>query len=113
MIHIHTSGHLVRDPEAKLSKNGKSYTQALLLANRLMALAVIDYARRMQDWPTLEVAVTKKIEEQQDFVHWWRSNVSTRHGLNRHTVESADLRSLLSKDKAEELTKISHQQVSR
>lgn len=32
MIYMHVAGRLVRDPEQKVSKNGKPYTQALLLA---------------------------------------------------------------------------------
>jgi single-stranded DNA-binding protein len=32
MIYLHISGNLVRDPETKVSKNGKTYTSALLVA---------------------------------------------------------------------------------
>jgi len=35
------------------------------------AKAVIDYAKRVQDWPLLEGAVDQKIEDQQEFVRWW------------------------------------------
>ena len=30
--------------------------------------AVIDYAKRVTDWPTLETAVEKKMEDQTEFV---------------------------------------------
>lgn len=66
------------------------------------------------DWPLLEKAVDQKIEEQEEFVRWWRENVSVRHGLNRHSVENADRRSLaMSVDDAESLTGITQQQVSK
>ena len=37
--------------------------------------AVIEYAKRVKDWPTLERAVDEKIAEQADFVHWWKESV--------------------------------------
>lgn len=30
------------------------------------------------DWPTLEQAVEQKIEEQIEFVRWWKENISVR-----------------------------------
>jgi phage N-6-adenine-methyltransferase len=74
--------------------------------------AVIDYAKRVKDWPTLEVAVDKKIEEQVEFVRWWRETVSVNHGAGRGNKKSDDPRSF-SCDDAEDLTGISHQQVSK
>jgi hypothetical protein len=35
----------------------------------------IEHARRIRDWPMLEQAVDKKIEEQRKFVAWWAANV--------------------------------------
>jgi hypothetical protein len=37
--------------------------------------AVIEYARRVKDWPLLERAVELKIEEQAEFVGWWEEKV--------------------------------------
>lgn len=34
--------------------------------------AVIEHAQRVKDWPLLEQAVEAKIEEQAEFVGWWR-----------------------------------------
>jgi hypothetical protein len=36
---------------------------------------VIDYAKRVKDWPTLEKAVDTKIDDQAEFVGWWRRAV--------------------------------------
>lgn len=71
--------------------------------------AVIEYAKRMHDWPLLEQAVDQKIEDQIEFVKWWRQKVSVRE--NNRKV-SAGL-GTLSLDKAEELTGITSQQVSK
>lgn len=73
--------------------------------------AVIDYAKRVKDWPLLEQAVDQKIEEQIEFVQWWRDAVSVRHAAG--SEKNAERRSTLSKDDAEELTGISQQQVSK
>ena len=50
---------------------------------------------------------------QREFVDWWNGNVGVRHAAGGHDQKNADLRSSLSKDKAEAETKISQQQVSR
>ena len=69
--------------------------------------AVIDYAKKVKDWPTLETAVEKKVEDQTEFVRWWddsvrgkgkRANVADRG----HFVEDV-----------ENLTGITKQQVSK
>ena len=44
--------------------------------------AVIDYAKKVKDWPSLETAVEKKMEDQAEFVRWWDENVQ-RPGGNR------------------------------
>lgn len=72
--------------------------------------AVIDYARQVQDWPTLAAAVDQKIEEQQEFVRWWRETVTPGRD-RRPNSESADRR--FQKADAESLTGISHQKVSK
>jgi DNA N-6-adenine-methyltransferase (Dam) len=74
--------------------------------------AVIDYAKRVKDWPLLEQAVTQKLDDQEEFVAWWREMVSVRRGLNRHTVDISDRKSLAASD-AEELTGITSLQVTK
>ena len=71
--------------------------------------AVIDYAQRVQDWPLLAAAVDQKIEEQREFVQWWRETVTP--GKGTRTDLSADRR--FSCEDAESHTKISHQRVSK
>lgn len=73
--------------------------------------AVIDYAKRVHDWPTLEAAVDQKIEEQVEFVRWWRETVSVNHGAGRGK-KNADL-GCFSLSDAEALTNITQQQVSK
>lgn len=71
--------------------------------------AVIDYAKRVKDWPTLEAAIDQKLEEQREFVRWWGETVTPWKGTR--TDLSADPR--FSCDDAESLTGITHQQVSK
>jgi hypothetical protein len=59
----------------------------------------------------LEQAVEAKLDDQQEFIDWWKVTVSVRHAAG--TEKGADLRSTLTKHTAEDLTGISHQQVSR
>lgn len=37
--------------------------------------AVIEHAKRVKDWPLLERAIEQKLEEQIEFVAWWKANV--------------------------------------
>lgn len=76
--------------------------------------AVIEYAKRVKDWPLLEQAVDQKIEEQAEFVEWWRDSVQSRGNPAKkgEDLKNADLRSLTLTE-IEELTKISQQQVSK
>jgi hypothetical protein len=71
--------------------------------------AIIDYAAKVKDWPLLEDAIDQKIEEQKEFVDWWKESVRG-DGRPRETV--AD-RGPLTVERAEDLTKITKQQVSR
>ncbi len=71
--------------------------------------AVIDYAKKVKDWPTLETAIEQKMEDQTEFVRWWAETV--RPG-GRPTKTSADPR-WLSQEDAESHTEIAHQQVSK
>lgn len=42
--------------------------------------ALINYAKAMQNWPLLEEAVDRKIDEQIDFCKWWEKEVTPRKG---------------------------------
>jgi hypothetical protein len=79
---------------------------------KAMIEVAIGYAVRMHDWEKLAIAVDEMLDFQGKFVAWWREKVSVRHGMNRHNVESP-VRGTLSLAKAEKLTGISNQQVSR
>ena len=46
--------------------------------NDAKANAVIDYAKKVKDWPSLETAVEKKMEDQTEFVRWWTEKVTPR-----------------------------------
>src|SRR5690606_21386468 len=74
--------------------------------------AVIEYAKRVKDWPLLEQAVDMKIEEQTELVQWGADNVTTNKGGDRRSKDQTPRSALLVED-AEKLTGISHQQVSR
>jgi hypothetical protein len=76
--------------------------------------AIIEYAQRMKDWPLLEQAVEHKIEEQAEFVEWWREHVVRAGNPSKKSRKliRAELGEL-NMDKAEELTGITHQQVSK
>lgn len=70
--------------------------------------AVIEYAQRMKDWPLLERAVEQKIEEQAEFVQWWRDNVQSQGRKPRENSVSA-----FSVEQLEELTGIRQPQVAK
>ena len=40
-----------------------------------MAQAVIEYAKKVKDWPMLEAAVAEQMEDQAKLVRWWGENV--------------------------------------
>jgi hypothetical protein len=69
--------------------------------------AVIEYAKKVKDWPLLEQAVDQKIEDQAEFVRWWHENV--RGKGDRANV--ADRGHFVAE--AEDLTGITKQQVSK
>jgi hypothetical protein len=70
--------------------------------------ALMDFAKKTKDWPTLEVAVDQKIEDQTEFVRWWDEKVRP----NSRPISVPDPRHL-SVDIAEDLTGIDKQQVSK
>ena len=45
--------------------------------------AVIAYAKRVRDWPTLEAAVEQKLEDQAEFVRWWDEAVQRPGGSRK------------------------------
>lgn len=50
--------------------------------NKLAQLdAIIELAKKTKNWEALEDAIDMKIEEQREFVRWWRSTV--KHGGSR------------------------------
>lgn len=75
--------------------------------NQAKLEAIIDFAKKVQDWPLLEDAINSKIEDQAEFVEWWRAAV---RGAGQGNV--AD-RGQFSVDQASEATGITKQQVSR
>lgn len=75
--------------------------------NDAKADAVIDFAKRVRDWPLLEEAIEKKMEDQTEFVRWWDEGVrdkGQRANVSDPRHFAAD---------AEELTGIRKQQVSK
>jgi ParB family chromosome partitioning protein len=76
--------------------------------------AVIAYARRVKDWPLLEQAVDQKIEDQREFVAWWRATVTPGTGGDRRSANQKPRSALLiPQAEAEVTTGIRHQQVTR
>jgi hypothetical protein len=79
-------------------------------------VAAIDYgikeAKRIKDWPALEEAVDAKIEEQINFVAWWKGNVSIGHGGDRKSENQEPRSRFLKLADAERLTGMPQQRVS-
>jgi phage N-6-adenine-methyltransferase len=69
---------------------------------------IIDFAKATKDWPLLERAVDKKIEDQQKFVAWWGETVRP----TGPRPINADPR-LLTLEETERLTGITLQKVSK
>jgi hypothetical protein len=73
-----------------------------------MADAVIEFAKRVKDWPLLVEAVDQKIIDQQEFVAWWGKEVRP-HGVRS---DNADPRFLAVED-AERQSGITQQTESK
>jgi phage N-6-adenine-methyltransferase len=73
---------------------------------------IIGFAKKTLDWPLLEKAVDKKIEDQQEFVRWWIDSVRKKGGRGGFKSDNAVLR-YRSVEDAEELTGITQQKVSK
>jgi hypothetical protein len=74
--------------------------------NDAKADAVIAWAKRIKDWPTLETAVDTKIDDQAEFVAWWDSSVQSQGRKPRSSFS-------LTVEQAEKRTGITQQQISR
>lgn len=72
--------------------------------------ALIAFAKTVKDWPLLEQAVEKKIEQQEEFCRWWKENVRRAGGDQGIVTESV---TMLTVDQAEHWTGIGKMQVSR
>jgi hypothetical protein len=57
------------------AKSVVAFDPAPALKRDAEANALIKYAKRVKDWPTLVKAVEQKIEDQQQFVAEWDANV--------------------------------------
>ncbi len=68
---------------------------------------VLPTRARGKDWPTLEAAVEQKMEDQTEFVRWWREQVRGPGKTNSRRSGGIDA------PRAEELTGITNQQVSK
>jgi phage N-6-adenine-methyltransferase len=102
-----STGQLVSTPRRALDK----YEPQATKTKDAKLDAVIEYAQRMRDWPLLEQAIEQKIEEQIEFVQWWKEHVGSNHGGDRS--KNADRDSCFSCEKAEELTGITQPQVAK
>ncbi len=71
---------------------------------------MIAYAKKVKDWPMLEAAVDKKMEDQTEFVRWWDEKVTPNKGGDRQKGEKRG--SALFVSEAEDLTDITQQQVA-
>lgn len=69
--------------------------------------AVIEYARRIKDWPLLEHAVDEQIHEQGEFVAWWGEKV---RGAGKANYRRSGI---IEAPQAKEATGITPQQVSK
>lgn len=70
--------------------------------------AVIEYAKRVKDWPLLEQAIDMKVEEQQELIEFWDEKVQPA-GQGRKSPD----RGYFSVDDLERLTQFTHQQISK
>jgi phage N-6-adenine-methyltransferase len=69
--------------------------------------AVIDLCAKLGDWQRVEAEIDAKLDDQEDVVNWWRETV---RGKGKRS-NSADRGYFV--EQAEQLTGISHQQISR
>jgi hypothetical protein len=76
--------------------------------------AVILVAKRVKDWPSLEMAVDQKIKDQKEFLGWWHEKVTPLHRPGRRgNKELVSERKLIPVDQAQKLTGITKLKVHR
>ena len=56
----------------------------------------------MKDWPTLETAIDQKLDDQEEFVKWWRDAVQ-RPGGDKKSGNHSPRSALMISDDAESL----------
>jgi hypothetical protein len=66
----------------------------------------------VKERPLLEQAVEAKIEEQAEFVRWWRETVQ-RPGGDKKSADHSRRSALMIVEDTEDITGITHQQVSK
>ena len=44
--------------------------------------AVIEYAKKVRDWPLLLEAVEQKMDELEELIRWWQENVRKKGGAD-------------------------------
>lgn len=118
-----SSSELATRPETKRGIiKARSTSRLPTKFDPLQAKAVIEtlrqavvYANRMQKWDEGMEAAELLVKWERDFVGWWTVNIGVRKsaGTKGKGKYNAELRSIISKAKAEEATKITQQQVSR
>lgn len=76
--------------------------------------AAIEAAKKLKNWDVVRAATDAKVEEQADFVAWWKGTVTVRQSPGRGgNKSSADRGTILTMADAEAQTGIKNQQVSR
>lgn len=80
-----------------------------------LRVAAVDFtikeAKRIKDWGALEKAIDVKIDEQRQFIAWWKATVATGHGAGRGNKNNRE-RGSFSMREAERLTGMVQQRVS-
>ena len=74
--------------------------------------AVIEYAKKVRDWPLLLEAVEQKMDELEELVRWWKENVR-RKGGPMDTSDNSERNYRYSVEEAERLTGFTQVQISR
>jgi hypothetical protein len=93
-------------------KTVKVYEPQEALVTQAKDDAVIALAKRTKDWPLLVAAVDKKLDDQEEFVQWWRRAV-LRKGGNERSFPADISVTAISAEKAYNETGISALQVCR
>lgn len=101
------TGEIINRPNGEVMK----FEPHAVLTKDAKADAIIELAKRTKDWPLLERAVEAKLDDQEDFVNWWREKVGVNHGAGRGKKNAE--RGSFSVAAAEAATGITQQQVSK